>query len=72
MAAYSKVTGDFESQPQSSGGATYSRAIDNCVAFGPLLPHQEDTMHQANEYLKLDDLKIWLEIMLEAIYQLAK
>ena len=72
MAAYSKVTGDYESQPETSGGATYSRAIDNCVAFGCLLPGQEDTMHQANEYLKLDDLKVWLEIMVEAIYQLAK
>jgi len=72
MDAYSKVTGDFESQPQSSGGATYSRAIDNCVAFGCLLPDQEDTMHQANERLEISKLKIWLEIMVEAIWQLAK
>ena len=72
MEAYRKVTGDTESQPQSSGGATYSRTIDNCVAFGCLLPDQEDTMHQANECLELDKLKIWLEIYLEAIYQLAK
>jgi len=72
MAAYSKVTGDTQSQPQSSGGATYSRAIANCVAFGCLLPGQEDTMHQANETLELKYLKTWLEIMVEAIYQLAK
>lgn len=72
MDAYRKVTGDTDSQPQSSGGATYSRTIDNCVAFGCLLPDQEDTMHQANECLELDKLKIWLEIYLEAIYQLAK
>ncbi len=68
MDAYRKVTGDTDSQPQSSGGATYSRTIDNCVAFGCLLPDQEDTMHQANECLELDKLKIWLEIYLEAIY----
>ena len=72
MAAYAKVTGDTESQPQSSGGATYSRTMENCVAFGCLLPDQEDTMHQANECLEIDKLKIWLEICLEAIYQLAK
>lgn len=72
MGAYSKVTGDYESQPQSSGGATYSRAIDNCVAFGCLLPGQEDTMHQANEALELSRLRTCLEIMVEAIYQLAK
>jgi len=72
MEAYRDVTGDTDSQPQSSGGATYSRTIDNCVAFGALLPHQVDTMHQANECLELDNLKIWLEIYLEAIYRLAK
>ena len=72
MAAYAKVTGDYESQPASSGGATYSRAIDNCVAFGCLLPDQVDTMHQANEALEIEKLEIWLEILVEAIYQLAK
>ncbi len=72
MDAYRKVTGDTECQPKSSGGATYSRTMENCVAFGCLLPDQEDTMHQANECLEIDKLKIWLEICLEAIYQLAK
>lgn len=72
MEAYRKVTGDRESQPMSSGGATYSRTMNNCVAFGCLLPDQEDTMHQANECLELDKLEIWLQICLEAIYQLAK
>ena len=72
MDVYRKVTGDMESQPRSSGGATYSRTMENCVAFGCLLNDQEDTMHMANEYLEIDKLKIWLEVMLEAIYQLAK
>ena len=72
MNVYRNVTGDVDSQPQSSGGATYSRTIDNGVAFGALLPGQADSMHQANEYLELDKLKTWLEIYVEAIYQLAK
>lgn len=72
MEAYRKITGDNESQPMVSGGATYSRAIDNCVAFGCLLPDQADTMHQANESLEIDKLEIWLQICVEAIYQLAK
>ena len=29
-------------------------------------------MHQANESLEIDKLRIWLEIMTEAIYRLAK
>lgn len=72
MEAYRKVTGDMESQPMVSGGATYSRTISNCVAFGCLLPDQIDTMHQANESLEIDKLEIWLKVMVEAIYQLAK
>ncbi|MCI9476708.1 MAG: dipeptidase PepV [Emergencia sp.] len=72
MEAYRTVTGDRESQPMYSGGATYSRTIDNCVAFGCLLPDQINTMHQANECLELKHLEIWLQIMVEAIYQLAK
>ena len=72
MNAYKTVTGDTHSQPMASGGATYSRTMKNCVAFGCLLPDQVDTMHQANESLELDKLKIWLEVMTEAIYQLAK
>ncbi len=72
MASYAKVTGDTQSQPQSSGGATYSRAMNNCVAFGCLLPDQIDTMHQANECLEIKHLRIWLEVLVETIYQLAK
>ena len=72
MEAYRTVTGDRESQPMYSGGATYSRTISNCVAFGCLLPDQIDTMHQANECLELKHLEVWLKVMVEAIYQLAK
>ncbi len=72
MNAYKKITGDVDREPMTSGGATYSRTVSNCVAFGCLLPDQVDTMHQANESLELDKLEIWLQICLEAIYQLAK
>ncbi|MEG2530098.1 MAG: dipeptidase PepV [Anaerovoracaceae bacterium] len=72
MEAYRKVTGDMDSQPITAGGGTYSRTINNCVAFGCLLPDQEDTMHQANESLEIEKLQIWLKICIEAIYQLAK
>ncbi len=38
MSAYQKVSGDMESEPRLSGGATYARAMEHIVAFGPLLP----------------------------------
>ena len=30
MSAYQEITGDMESQPVASGGATYARAMNNC------------------------------------------
>lgn len=72
MDVYKEVTGDVEAEPQIDGACSYARALDNCVAFGAVLPGQPDLMHQKNEYLELDKLDIWMKIYLEAIYRLAK
>ena len=72
MQTYIDVTGDTNAQPITAGGGTYSRCLNNCVAFGTMLPHQVDRMHQANERVDIADLKTSLEIMCEAIYRLAK
>lgn len=62
MSAYAEATGDTESQPVAIGGATYARAIDNCVAFGFILPGKPKTEHQPNEYIYLEDAKIAMKI----------
>lgn len=72
MDVYRDVTGDVDAQPQVDGACSYARALDNCVAFGAILPDQPDLMHQKNEYLELDKLPIWMKIYLEAIYRLAQ
>ncbi len=36
MKVYRQHSGDAVSEPRASGGATYARAMDNCVAFGAL------------------------------------
>ena len=72
MDVYKDVTGDTEAEPQVDGACSYARALDNCVAFGAILPGQPDLMHQRNEYLELDRLDMWMKIYLEAIYRLAK
>ena len=64
--------GDSSAMPLVDGACSYARALDNCVAFGALLPDQPDLMHQTNEYLELDKLDIWMKIYLDAIYRLAK
>lgn len=70
MSAYQEVTGDLESQPISSGGATYARAMDNCVAFGMTFPHSKETEHQPNEYATVEDMKNATKIYANAIAKL--
>ncbi|MGL6101451.1 MAG: M20/M25/M40 family metallo-hydrolase, partial [Fusobacteriaceae bacterium] len=66
MSAYVEVTGDTVSKPIAGGGATYARAIDNCVAFGAVLPGSPKTEHQPNEYIILDDIKVAMKIYMKA------
>ena len=70
MDAYQEVTGDLKSEPISSGGATYARAMDNCVAFGAAFPHSEETEHQPNEYSTLDDIKNAMKVYSVAFQKL--
>ncbi|MGN1066753.1 MAG: Sapep family Mn(2+)-dependent dipeptidase [Candidatus Fimimonas sp.] len=59
-------------KPLAIGGGTYSRCLPNCVAFGPLFPNEEQTIHMPNECIDLANLKLMAELYLEAIYRLAK
>lgn len=62
MQAYQEVTHDFESQPISSGGATYARAMPNVVAFGGLMKDDPSCAHQANEHILIESTKQAIEI----------
>lgn len=70
MEAYSEVTNDLVSKPKTSGGATYARAMDNCVAFGSVLATSPKTEHQPNEFVIEDDLKLAMEIYVKAFEKL--
>jgi succinyl-diaminopimelate desuccinylase len=72
MQAYQEVTGDVESQPMVSGGATYARAMPNCIAFGPRFSHTPLTEHKPNEYMVLEDLYRAMEIYARAIFALTR
>jgi predicted dipeptidase len=72
MEAYVEVTGDTKNLPRSSGGATYARAMDNCVAFGATFPSSKETEHQPNEYIVLDEMKKAMEVYSCAILKLLK
>lgn len=66
---YRKHTGDNVSEPLVIGGGTYARCFKKGIAFGVLLPGREDTMHQANEYMYIDDLLLSVAIFAKAIYE---
>lgn len=61
---------NLDSTPISSGGATYARALKNCVAFGALFPGKPKLAHQDNEYIDLDDLMKSVLIYASAIQKI--
>ncbi|NFF60788.1 dipeptidase PepV [Clostridium botulinum] len=68
---YEEQTGD-KTKLLSIGGGTYAKEMPNIVAFGPIFPGEPDLDHQANEYIKVDDLIKNAKIYAHAMYELAK
>lgn len=62
MKSYQDVSGDYESQAISSGGATYARSMPNVVAFGGLMKDDPSCAHQANECINIDSTLKAIEI----------
>ena len=72
MKVYHQYSGDETSEPIALGGATYARAFDNCVAFGPLFPGELLTEHEPNERAIMENLYRAMNIYAYAIYQLTR
>lgn len=68
---YSEQTGE-EAKLVSIGGGTYAKEMPNTVAFGPMFPGEEDTIHKPNEYITIDNLIKNAKIYAHALYELAK
>lgn len=68
---FTQETG-LDATPKSSGGATYARAIDNCLAYGALFPGDKKVEHKANEYIKKDNLFKCSKIYKRTIEELLK
>lgn len=66
LGAYRAVTGDEETEPYISAGATYARAFDNCVAFGANLPTAPTSEHQPNERVRVDNLLLAAQVYRQA------
>ena len=71
LEVYEEHTGQ-KGYEQIIGGGTYGRLLKRGVAYGAMFPGYTDTMHQANEFMSLDDLFNAAVIYADAIYRLAK
>ena len=71
LSVYEKQTG-LQGHEQVIGGGTFGRLLERGVAYGAMFPDSIDTMHQANEFIALDDLFRAAAIYAEAIYELIK
>lgn len=69
MNVYRKHTSD-STEAFTIGGGTYARSIPNTVAFGPLFPNRNDSAHQANEHIYIEDLIKSTAIYADAILEL--
>lgn len=68
---YQRQTG-LEAHEKVIGGGTYGRLLERGVAFGAMFPDSVDTMHQANEFMAVEDLMRAMAIYAESIYELIK
>jgi succinyl-diaminopimelate desuccinylase len=71
LKAYQDTTGRKE-EPITIGGGTYSRALTNFVAYGPLFPGQKELAHEKDEYISVEDLILCTKIYTQALYGLLK
>lgn len=71
LSVYQDQTG-LPGHGMTIGGGTYGRLMPRGVAYGALFPDSIDTMHQANEFISIDDLLKATAIYAEAIYRLTR
>ncbi len=69
--AYTEITGE-EAYCISIGGATYARAFENAVTFGPLFPGMPNVEHGPDEYIEIETLMKNAQIIANAIIKLCQ
>ena len=70
--AYVEVTGDKSLKPMVIGGGTYAKYIPGIIAFGCEFPGNNNHIHDANEKLDIKELKLQVEIYVQAVRNLLK
>lgn len=70
MKSYVEETGDYKSKPLAIGGGTYAKEADNIVAFGMEGKANESRMHDADENIRIKNLKNAMSVYANAIDKL--
>jgi succinyl-diaminopimelate desuccinylase len=70
MAAYARATGKPEA-PAISGGGTYAKRLPHAIAFGMWFPDKPYPGHDVDEQVSLADLHKGVDVLLEALADLA-
>lgn len=68
---YEECTGK-KAKPVAIGGGTYARAMKNAVAFGPEIQGEDCHIHQADEFISVERVKLLLDVYKTAIERLTK
>jgi succinyl-diaminopimelate desuccinylase len=68
--AYVEMTGDQEHTPMTIGGGTYAKEIHNTIAFGCAFPERDYHIHNADEWVTVDELVQQAEIYVLALLKL--
>jgi len=68
---YREISGETDAKPIISGGVTYSKALRNCVAFGPGRKGDRTLAHQADECIEIKSIKRLFKIYATAMSRLA-
>jgi succinyl-diaminopimelate desuccinylase len=68
---YTEETGQ-EATLLAIGGGTYAKSMPNVVAFGPVFPGQDYTIHEEDERWSVEDIMKNAHIMAKALVELAE
>ena len=68
--AYKDVTNDTVNKPMTIGGGTYAKEINNTIAFGCAFPGTDYKIHDANEWVPVNELLLQAEIYVHGILNL--
>lgn len=71
LKVYTDHTGIVD-KPISIGGGTYAKSLPNILAFGPIFPGDEVREHKPDEFIEIPKLMKTAQIIVSAMYEMAK